>query len=42
MTLAEEISRQPSIICVVWLLVVTLLQIYKEKEQTEKNKKCMV
>ena len=31
MGLAEEISRQPNIEYVMWLLVVTLLQIYNEK-----------
>lgn len=30
--LIEEISRQPSIDCVTWLLVVPLMQIYNEKE----------
>jgi hypothetical protein len=32
-SLAEEISRQPNIDFVVLLLVITLLQVYKEKEQ---------
>ena len=32
MALAEEISRQPSIDCVVWLLVASLMQIYNEKK----------
>ena len=36
--LAKEISRQPSTGWVAWLLVATLLQIYNEKEQTEKGK----
>ena len=31
--LLEEISRQPSIDCVLWLLVVSLTQIYHGKEQ---------
>lgn len=31
--LAEEISKQPSIDFVTWLLVFTLMQIYNEKEQ---------
>ena len=38
MSLAEEISRQPSIDSVVWLLMVTLVQIYHEKEQTDQEK----
>ena len=38
MALAEEISRQPSIDSVMWLLVVTLMQIYNEEEQAEKEK----
>ena len=37
MTLAE-ISRQPNIDSVLWLLVVTLMQIYNEKEQAEHGK----
>ena len=37
--LAEEISRQPSINCVAWLLVATLIQIYSEKEQVEQGKR---
>ena len=36
--LAEEISKQPSIDSVVWLLVVTLMKIYNEKEQAEQGK----
>ena len=31
-SLTKEISRQPSIDCVMWLLAVTLKQIYNEKE----------
>ena len=31
MVLAGEISTQPMIGCVTWLLVITLMQIYKEK-----------
>ena len=31
--LAEEISKQPIIASVVWLLVFTLVEIYNEKEQ---------
>ena len=33
MSLAEEIVRHPTIDCVVWLLVATLMQIYNEKEE---------
>ena len=33
--LAEEISKQPSIDSVLWLLIVTLVKIYNEKEQAE-------
>ena len=33
--LAEEISKQPKIDSVTWLLVVTLMKIYDEKEQAE-------
>ena len=36
--LAEEISKQPSIDSVMWLLVLTLIEIYKEKEQAEQGK----
>ena len=32
---AEEISRQPSVDCVVWLLVASLMQIFNVKEQAE-------
>ena len=32
---AEEISKQYNIDFVIWLLVLTLIQIYKEKEQVE-------
>lgn len=45
MALAEEISRQPSIYCVLWLLVTSLMEIYNEKEQPieeKKNAKCTV
>ena len=31
--LAEKISKQPRIVFVMWLLVVTLVKIYNEKEQ---------
>ena len=34
-----EISRQPSIDSVEWLLTVTFMQICNEKEQAEKEKK---
>ena len=30
--LAEEISKQPSLDSLVWILVVTLMKIYNEKE----------
>jgi hypothetical protein len=36
---AEEISRQPNIDSVTWLVVITLMQIYNEKEQGEGYKK---
>ena len=36
--LAEEISKQPSIDSVVWLLVLALMKIYNEKEQVQKVK----
>ena len=36
--LAKEISRQPSLDSVVWLLLVTLTQIYNKKEQGELEK----
>lgn len=35
---AEEISKQPSIDSVVWLLVLTLMKIYNEKNQAEQGK----
>ena len=38
MALAEEISVLPRIDSVVWFLIVTLMQINIEKEQTEKGK----
>lgn len=34
---AEEISKQPSIDSVVWLLVLTLMKIYNEKNQAEQG-----
>ena len=36
--MAEGISKQPSPNSVVWLLVVTLMKVYNEKEQAEKGK----
>ena len=36
--LAEKISKQSSIVCIVWLLVATLTQIYNEKEQADQVK----
>ena len=36
--LAEEISKQPGIDSVVWLLVLTQMEVYNEKEQAEKIK----
>ena len=36
--LAKEISKQPSIDSVVWLLVLTLMKMYNEKEQAEQGK----
>ena len=36
--MAEEISRQPSVDSVAWLLVVTFMQIYNEKEQAGQGK----
>lgn len=38
MALAEEISRQSNIDSVLWLLVITFMQIYNEKEQAEQRK----
>ena len=37
--LAEEISKEPTIDSVGWLLVVNLIKIYNEKEQTEQGDK---
>lgn len=44
MVLAEEISRQSRVDSIVWLVVVTLIQIYDEKEQAHQGKdtKCTV
>lgn len=39
MALAEGISRQPSINCVGWLLMATLMQVYNEKNLAEQGKK---
>ena len=36
--LAEEISKQLNIDSAVWLLLVTFVKIYNEKEQAEKGK----
>ena len=36
--LDEEISKTSSIDCVMWLLVVTLMKIYKENEYSEQVK----
>ena len=36
--LAEEISKQPHIDSVMWLLVIILRKIYNEKEQAEQGK----
>lgn len=36
--LSEDISKQPSIDCVMWLLMPSLMQIYNEKEQVEQGK----
>lgn len=37
-SLTKETSEQPSIDSVMWLLVVTLMKIYNEKEQAEQRK----
>lgn len=37
-TLAEEISREPNTDSGLWLLEVTLMQIYNKKEQDEQGK----
>jgi hypothetical protein len=34
----EEILRQPRIYSLLWLLVITLMQVYNEKEETEEGK----
>lgn len=36
-SMTEEILRQPSIDCVLWLLMVILTQTYKKKEQVGKK-----
>lgn len=36
--LAEEMSKQPSIESVVWLLVLILMKIYNEREHAEHGK----
>lgn len=35
---AEEISIQPTLDCVMWILVITLIKIYNEKHQAEQAK----
>lgn len=35
--LAEEITRQPNIDCLVWLLMTTLIEIYNEKELSKEK-----
>lgn len=35
--LAEEISIQPYIDAVLWLLVITLVQVYSEKEEVQQK-----
>lgn len=40
-SVAEEFLRQPYIDCVMWLLVVTLIQIYKKKRSQAKRNKSM-
>ena len=41
MTLAEDISKQPNIDCVAWLLVAILMQICNERDHAEQEKyKC--
>ena len=37
-SLTEEISKQPSIDSMLWLLVFTLIKTYNEKEQAEQIK----
>lgn len=36
--MADEISRQSSIGCIMWLLVITLMQIYNERQQAGQKK----
>lgn len=36
--LAEEISKQASVNCLMWLLVGKIMQIYNEKEKAEQGK----
>ena len=33
--LAEDISKQPCVDCVMWLIRASFMQTYNEKEQTE-------
>ena len=37
-SLAEEISKQPSIDTALWILVLSLMKTYSEKEQAEQGK----
>lgn len=36
--LSEDISKQSSVDCVMWLLVASLIQIYNEQEQIKQGK----
>ena len=36
-SLVEEVLRKPNIDSIAWLLVITLMQIYYEKEQVNKK-----
>lgn len=36
--MAEDISKELSIDCVVWLLVVSIIQIYNEKDEVGQGK----
>ena len=36
--MADKVSKQPSIVCFMWLLVASTMQIYDEKEQPNKTK----
>lgn len=37
-SLAEEISRNPDVDSIMWLLLIFLMQVYNEKEQAEQEK----